>query len=157
MNNFPPRFPFAQGTVVDQGEPPDYYFSHYSDDNPVLGFITWRWILVLGFDHMFSSPVFLGMLVLLSASLMACTYTTQIPLVKVARRLFHLFLFIFVISNFLFFSSLAVKYQRFWIIPINSNSLQWAGGRSSNRPNQFEIKNSRILYPKHPFRIWVLF
>jgi len=76
----------ALGTVVDQGEPPDYYFSHYSDDNPVLGFITWRWILVLGFDHMFSSPVFLGMLVLLSASLMACTYTTQIPLVKVARR-----------------------------------------------------------------------
>lgn len=35
---------------------------------------------------MFTSPVFLGLLVLLAASLMSCTYTTQIPLVKVAKR-----------------------------------------------------------------------
>ncbi|XP_010243272.1 PREDICTED: cytochrome c biogenesis protein CCS1, chloroplastic isoform X2 [Nelumbo nucifera] len=76
----------ALGTVIDQGEAPDFYFQKYPEDNPLLGFFTWRWVLGLGFDHMFSSPVFLGMLVLLAASLMACTYTTQIPLVKVARR-----------------------------------------------------------------------
>lgn len=76
----------ALGTAIDQGEAPNYYFQKYPDDNPVLGFFTWRWVLGLGFDHMFSSPVFLGMLVLLAASLMACTYTTQIPLVKTARR-----------------------------------------------------------------------
>ncbi|KAK7257921.1 hypothetical protein RIF29_32248 [Crotalaria pallida] len=76
----------ALGTFIDQGEAPDYYFQKYPEDHPVLGFFTWRWVLALGFDHMFSSPVFLGMLVLLGASLMACTYTTQIPLVKVSRR-----------------------------------------------------------------------
>ncbi|XP_072951466.1 cytochrome c biogenesis protein CCS1, chloroplastic [Typha angustifolia] len=76
----------ALGTFIDQGETPDYYFQKYPEDNPVYGFVTWRWILGLGFDHMFSSPVFLGMLILLAASLMACTYTTQIPLVKVAQR-----------------------------------------------------------------------
>ncbi|KAJ4965655.1 hypothetical protein NE237_017504 [Protea cynaroides] len=76
----------ALGTFIDQGEAPDFYFQKYPEDNPVFGFFTWRWVLSLGFDHMFSSPVFLGMLVLLAASLMACTYTTQIPLVKVARR-----------------------------------------------------------------------
>lgn len=76
----------ALGTFVDQGEAPSFYFQKYPEDNPVLGFFTWRWILPLGFDHMFSSPVFLGTLTLLGASLMACTYTTQIPLVKVARR-----------------------------------------------------------------------
>ncbi|KAJ9152884.1 hypothetical protein P3X46_026393 [Hevea brasiliensis] len=76
----------ALGTVIDQGEAPDFYFQKYPEENPVLGFFTWRWILALGFDHMFSSPVFLGMLALLGTSLMACTYTTQIPLVKVARR-----------------------------------------------------------------------
>ncbi|KAF4366916.1 hypothetical protein F8388_013981 [Cannabis sativa] len=76
----------AIGTVIDQGEAPDFYFQKYPEDNPVLGFFTWRWVLTLGFDHMFSSPVFLGTLTLLGASLMACTYTTQIPLVKVARR-----------------------------------------------------------------------
>ncbi|GMY05867.1 cytochrome c biogenesis protein CCS1, chloroplastic isoform X1 [Fagus crenata] len=76
----------ALGTVIDQGESPDFYFQKYPEDNPVLGFFTWRWVLTLGFDHMYSSPIFLGTLVLLGASLMACTYTTQIPLVKVARR-----------------------------------------------------------------------
>lgn len=74
------------GTVIDQGEAPDFYFQKYPEDNPVLGFFTWRWVLTLGFDHMFTSPVFFGTLALLGASLMACTYTTQIPLVKAARR-----------------------------------------------------------------------
>lgn len=74
------------GTVIDQGEAPDFYFQKYSEENPILGFFTWRWVLTLGFDHMFSSPIFLGMLALLAASLMACTYTTQIPIIKVARR-----------------------------------------------------------------------
>ncbi|XP_006650660.2 cytochrome c biogenesis protein CCS1, chloroplastic [Oryza brachyantha] len=76
----------ALGTVIDQGEAPSYYFEKFPEDNPVFGVITWRWILTPGFDHMFSSPVFLGLLALLAASLMACTYTTQIPIVKVARR-----------------------------------------------------------------------
>ncbi|KDP46215.1 hypothetical protein JCGZ_10055 [Jatropha curcas] len=76
----------ALGTFIDQGETPEFYFQKFPEENPVLGFFTWRWILTLGFDHMFSSPVFLGMLALLGTSLMACTYTTQIPLVKVARR-----------------------------------------------------------------------
>lgn len=74
------------GTVIDQGETPSHYFEQFPEDNPVFGFITWRWILTPGFDHMFSSPVFLGLLVLLAASLMACTYTTQLPMVKVAKR-----------------------------------------------------------------------
>ncbi|KAK7312362.1 hypothetical protein VNO77_36157 [Canavalia gladiata] len=76
----------ALGTIIDQGEAPDFYFQNYPEDHPVLGFFTWRWILALGFDHMFSSPIFLGVLALLGASLMACTYTTQIPLIKVSRR-----------------------------------------------------------------------
>lgn len=79
------------GTFIDQGEAPDFYYQKYPEDNPVLGFFTWRWVLTLGFDHMFSSPIFLGTLVLLGASLMACTYTTQIPMVKIARRLIELF------------------------------------------------------------------
>ncbi|XWS54641.1 hypothetical protein CRYUN_Cryun10bG0106100 [Craigia yunnanensis] len=76
----------ALGTAIEQGEAPEFYFQKYPEENPVLGFFTWRWVLTLGLDHMFSSPIFLGTLVLLGTSLMACTYTTQIPLVKVARR-----------------------------------------------------------------------
>ncbi|GFY95070.1 cytochrome c biogenesis protein family [Actinidia rufa] len=53
---------------------------------PSLVFSLGNGFSLLGFDHMFSSPLFLSLLALLAASLMACTYTTQIPLVKVARR-----------------------------------------------------------------------
>ncbi|KAI4366888.1 hypothetical protein MLD38_022694 [Melastoma candidum] len=91
----------ALGTLIDQGEAPDYYFQKFPEDNPVLGFFTWRWVLTLGFDHMFSSPIFLGNLALLGVSLIACTYTTQIPLLKVSRR-----------WNFLY-SSDAIKKQEF--------------------------------------------
>ncbi|KAK7319302.1 hypothetical protein RJT34_04021 [Clitoria ternatea] len=76
----------ALGTLIDQGEAPDFYFQKYPEDHPVFGFFTWRWILALGFDHMFSSPIFLGVLALLGASLMACTYTNQLPLIKTSRR-----------------------------------------------------------------------
>ncbi|XP_010999381.1 PREDICTED: cytochrome c biogenesis protein CCS1, chloroplastic [Populus euphratica] len=76
----------ALGTLIDQGEAPEFYFQKFPEENPLLGFFTWKWVLTLGFDHMYSSPVFLGMLALLGVSLMACTYTTQIPLAKVARR-----------------------------------------------------------------------
>ncbi|XP_020217413.1 cytochrome c biogenesis protein CCS1, chloroplastic [Cajanus cajan] len=76
----------ALGTFIDQGEAPEFYFQKYPEDHPVFGFFTWRWVLALGFDHMFSSPIFLGVLALLGASLMACTYTTQLPLIKVSRR-----------------------------------------------------------------------
>lgn len=76
----------ALGTFIDQGEAPDHYFDKFPESNPILGIFTWRWVLALGFDHMYSSPIFLATLALLAASLMACTYTTQIPLVKVARR-----------------------------------------------------------------------
>lgn len=79
------------GTLIDQGEAPDFYFQNYPEDHPVLGFFTWRWVLFLGFDHMYSSPIFLGMLALLGASLMACTYTTQLPLIKVSRRFAYQF------------------------------------------------------------------
>ncbi|XP_020599720.1 cytochrome c biogenesis protein CCS1, chloroplastic-like [Phalaenopsis equestris] len=75
-----------KATAIDQGEAHDFYLDKFPEENPLFWFVTWRWVLSLGFDHMFTSPIFLGMLALLAASLMSCTYTTQIPIVKVARR-----------------------------------------------------------------------
>ncbi|KAK2435535.1 cytochrome c biogenesis protein CCS1, chloroplastic [Trifolium repens] len=79
-------FLMGLGTFIDQGQKPEFYFQNYPEDHPVLGFFTWRWIFFLGFDHMYSAPIFLGMLALLGASLIACTYTTQLPLIKVSKR-----------------------------------------------------------------------
>lgn len=76
----------AVGTVITQGERPSWYFENFPDSNPVLGFLSWQWVLGLGFDHVYTSPIYLGLLAMLAASLMACTSTTQLPMVKVARR-----------------------------------------------------------------------
>lgn len=76
----------ALGTVIEQGESPQYYFEKYPEDNPAFGFLTWRWVLGLCLDHVYTAPYFLGLCILLAASLMACTTTTQLPMVKVARR-----------------------------------------------------------------------
>lgn len=55
----------AAGTIIDEGEVPAFYIQKF---------------------HMFSSPVFLGALALLGASLMNSTGPSETSLVKVARR-----------------------------------------------------------------------
>ncbi|XP_055815732.1 cytochrome c biogenesis protein CCS1, chloroplastic-like isoform X2 [Solanum dulcamara] len=80
------NLPLAIGSsIIDQSEVPEFVFQNFPEDHPLFCFFSWKWI-TLSLDHMFSSPIFLGTLALLGASLMASTYTTQTPLVKVARR-----------------------------------------------------------------------
>ncbi|KAJ8572291.1 hypothetical protein K7X08_008802 [Anisodus acutangulus] len=76
----------ALGTIINQREVQEFVFQNFPEDHPLFGLFSWERIFTLGLDHMFSSPIFLGTLALLGASLMACTYTTQTPLLKVASR-----------------------------------------------------------------------
>jgi len=69
----------ALGTLLEQGEPPEFYARQYPDTSGI--------ILTLGFDHMYSCPLFLGLLIWLAASLAACTATTQLPLAKRAQKI----------------------------------------------------------------------
>ena len=56
------------------------------DGSRVLGFVTWRFIGLFQFDHIYTTFYFLGLLGLLAASLAACTTTRQWPMLRVARR-----------------------------------------------------------------------
>lgn len=76
----------AIGTLIEQGESPQYYLREYTPDNLAFGFLTGDWVLALSLDHIYSAPYFLGLLAILAASLAACSYTRQWPMVKVARR-----------------------------------------------------------------------
>eukprot|EP00933_Yihiella_yeosuensis_P038299 TRINITY_DN32238_c0_g1_i1.p1 TRINITY_DN32238_c0_g1~~TRINITY_DN32238_c0_g1_i1.p1 ORF type:complete len:610 (+),score=127.75 TRINITY_DN32238_c0_g1_i1:67-1896(+) len=69
----------ALGTLLEQGAPQEFYAQKYPEWSGI--------ILALGFDHMYSCPLFLVLLVWLAASLIACTGTTQIPLAKKAQKL----------------------------------------------------------------------
>ncbi|CAJ1372255.1 unnamed protein product [Effrenium voratum] len=88
----------ALGTLIEQGESPAFYAQKYPESSGVL--------LMLGFDHMYSCPIFLVLLVWLAASLIACTATTQLPLAKRAQR-------------FTFHSSEAMKRRGSFLMRVN--------------------------------------
>jgi cytochrome c biogenesis protein len=74
------------GTVIEQEQGLDYYKLHYPEDNPVMPFITWKKILWLGLDHMYSTYWFLAILIVFFLSLLICTFSTQLPILKHAKQ-----------------------------------------------------------------------
>lgn len=76
----------ATGTVIEQEETAAFYQAHYPEHPALFGFLTWRVILNLGLDHVYRTPWFLAILILFGSSLIACSFTRQWPMLKVARR-----------------------------------------------------------------------
>ncbi|CAI5989286.1 unnamed protein product [Closterium sp. NIES-64] len=72
----------AVGTLIEQGARPSDYMVLFPDGT----LLSWQVVLALGFDHVYSSPLFLSLLLLLAASLAACTSVRQLPMLKVAQR-----------------------------------------------------------------------
>ena len=68
---------------------PEFYMDKYPDEvgRKVLGFLDYSLLLGLQLDHIYTANYFYFSLGLLAASLMACTYTRQLPTVKVGERL----------------------------------------------------------------------
>jgi cytochrome c biogenesis protein ResB len=64
----------------------EYYQEFYSEERPALGFVSWKVIDALQLDHIYTAPYFLGLALLLGLSLVACSSTQQLPMVKAARR-----------------------------------------------------------------------
>lgn len=74
------------GTFIEQGRSLAFYQQNYPENPALFGFLTWKWILGLGLDHVYSTWWFLALLVLFGTSLTACTFTRQFPALKAARR-----------------------------------------------------------------------
>ncbi len=75
------------GTFIEQNKSIEYYVQNYPEEGQkVLGFLSYDVIFALQFDHIYSANYFLFLLALLGVSLIACTMTTQLPMVKVAQR-----------------------------------------------------------------------
>jgi cytochrome c biogenesis protein len=74
------------GTVIEQGETPGFYQTNYPEHPALFGFLTWKVIQVIGLDHVYRTWWYLGLLVLFGISLLTCTLTTQIPMLKSARK-----------------------------------------------------------------------
>jgi cytochrome c biogenesis protein len=72
----------ALGTIIEQDQTLDFYKANYPETNLVFGFLSWKVIIVLGLDKIYTVWWFLSVLVLFGSSLLACTFTTQLPSVK---------------------------------------------------------------------------
>lgn len=74
------------GTVIEQGESLEFYKANYPLEPALFGFLTWKVILILGLDHVYSTWWFLALLILFGTSITACSFTRQLPALKSARR-----------------------------------------------------------------------
>jgi cytochrome c biogenesis protein len=74
------------GTVIEQDQSLETYKINYPLTNPVFGFLTWDIILRLGFDHVYKTWSFFGLIFLFGLSLISCTILQQLPSLKIARR-----------------------------------------------------------------------
>lgn len=74
------------GTVIEQGQSPEFYFANYPESPALFGFLTGKRLLFLGLDHVYQTWWYLALLVLFGASLTACTFTRQFPALTAARR-----------------------------------------------------------------------
>ncbi|MEH2192214.1 MAG: cytochrome c biogenesis protein [Nostoc sp.] len=76
----------STGTVIEQDQSPAFYQSNYPEHPALFGFLTWKVIQVVGFDHVYRTWWFLALLILFGTSLTACSFTRQLPALKAAQR-----------------------------------------------------------------------
>ena len=74
------------GTVIEQGQTLAFYQQNYPEDPALFGFLSWKILLILGLNHVYSTWWFLALLILFGSSLTACTFTRQFPALKAARK-----------------------------------------------------------------------
>ena len=74
------------GTIIEQDQTLDYYRLNYPDNKPFLFFVTWKTIMFSGLNHLYSTYWFCSILFLFFLSLLLCTFSTQLPILKQARQ-----------------------------------------------------------------------
>ena len=73
------------GSLIPQGNNKKYYIDFFNEQ-PILGFINGKKILILQLDQIYTSIWFLFALILLCISLAACSFRRQIPSLKASLK-----------------------------------------------------------------------
>ncbi|MEL6351014.1 MAG: cytochrome c biogenesis protein [Cyanobacteria bacterium J06627_28] len=79
------------GTVIEQGESLSFYQENYPESPALFGFLTWKFVLILGLDHVYRTWWFLALLILFGTSLTACTFTRQITALRWFSRTWNFY------------------------------------------------------------------
>ena len=73
------------GTVIEQDKLVSFYELNYPNSKPLFGFINSNVILFLGLNRVYTSWWFDFTVLLFGLSLISCTFTRQLPSLKMAR------------------------------------------------------------------------
>lgn len=74
------------GTIIEQDQSIEYYKLNYPENQSSFFFLTWKQIIALGLSHLYSNIWFLSLIFLFFLSLLLCTMSTQLPVLKHARQ-----------------------------------------------------------------------
>jgi cytochrome c biogenesis protein len=74
------------GTIIEQDQKIDFYIKNYSSYSITNAIPLWKIILIFGIDHIYKTWWFYLLLLLFAFCIVSCTFTTQFPVVKLARR-----------------------------------------------------------------------
>tara|TARA_B110000967_G_scaffold1698_1_gene1788 strand:+ start:20803 stop:22083 length:1281 start_codon:yes stop_codon:yes gene_type:complete len=74
------------GTVIEQDQSKEIYQLNYPVENSLFGFLSWKFILFFGFDHIYKTWWFLFIIFIFGATLITCTIFQQLPSFKIAKR-----------------------------------------------------------------------
>jgi len=72
----------AIGTIIEQDQSLTFYKENYPETSPLFGFLTWKLITFFSLDKLYQAWWFVILLFLFGSSLLACTFTTQLPSLK---------------------------------------------------------------------------
>lgn len=67
------------GSILEQEESIQFYQEKYPETHPIYGFLSWKIIESFGLNHIYTTPWFFSLLVLLAVCLFSCTLTRQFP------------------------------------------------------------------------------
>lgn len=76
----------AVGTIIEQDQSLSFYQQNYPLNKPILGFLNWKLISFLNLDHIYTSIWFLFLMSIFGMSLLSCTLTVQLPVLRRLRR-----------------------------------------------------------------------
>lgn len=79
------------GTVIEQGKSLAFYQENYPESPALFGFLTWKFVLIVGLNHVYSTWWFLAILILFGGSLTACTFTRQITALRWFSRTWNFY------------------------------------------------------------------
>jgi len=74
------------GTVIEQNQSTEIYQINYPIENCLWGFLSWKFILFFGLDHIYKTWWFLSLILIFGLSLITCTLLQQLPSFKIAKR-----------------------------------------------------------------------